>query len=77
MSTPTTEIQVTETRSNGGLSLALVIYATITMLAIRWTGYAALPYLVIFAPVLTVAGILVLILVLSIIAIVAGAGSEQ
>lgn len=54
---------------------ALVVYATITMLAIRWTGFAALPYLVIFAPVLTLTALLVLSLVLSALAVaLSGAG---
>lgn len=62
MTTPT-HVEVKHTPA-----LSILVYITVTLLAVRWSGYALLPYVVIFAPLLTAVGILVLAVVLMVIA---------
>jgi len=68
MTQPTTQPQ--PATPSGAKSLVLpwiIVLATVTMIAARWTGYAALPYLVIFAPLLTWVGVTALAVVLAVV----------
>lgn len=73
MSTPP-RTQV-ETKHSPGLSI--LVYATVTLLAVRWTGYAALPFLVIFAPLLTAMAVLSLAVLLAVVAGVVEAAAKR
>lgn len=76
MTTPT-QSQVAPTQTKHSIGVFTVIVAVVTMLAVRWSGYAALPYIVIFAPVLTLAAVLVLTVVLALIATALTAGGRN
>ena len=66
MTTPT-QPQTVHTQTKQSTGVFTIIVAVVTMLTVRWSGYAALPYIVIFAPVLTLAAVLVLAAVLALI----------
>lgn len=76
MTTPT-QPQATPTQTKHSIGVFTIIVAVVTMLAVRWSGYAALPYVVIFAPVLTLAAVLVLTVVLALIAAALTAGDRN
>ncbi len=74
MTQPTTQTETTTVKSGKSLALPwIIVLATVTLYAVRWTGYAALPWLVIFAPLLTWVGVTALAIVLFIIASIIGA----
>lgn len=78
MTQPTTQPQ--PATPSGAKSLVLpwiIVLATVTMIAARWTGYAALPYLVIFAPLLAWIGITALAVVLALLAGIIAATIER
>lgn len=68
-------IHTHETKQSIGLFT--VIVATVTLFAVRASGFAALPYIVIFAPILTVAAVLILVGVLGVLAAVLTSGEES
>ena len=75
MTQPQTETQPTAERSTAGsINILLLVVVTVTALVARWADFIAIPYVVIFAPLLTVVGIFVLAGVLAIIAAIATAG---
>lgn len=55
----------------------IIVLATITLCAVRWTGYATLPWLVVFAPLLAWIGITALAVVLSLAAAVISAAGRK
>lgn len=68
--TQPTQPQTVTVKTGGGKSLLLpwiLVLTTVTLGAVRWTGYAALPLLVVFAPLLTFVGIIALATVLLVI----------
>lgn len=67
---PKTDNTVETSASGGSLMLAAIL--TATLLAVRVSGYAALPYIVIFAPLLTLAAVAVVTLVLIILVLAIG-----
>lgn len=74
MNDKTTQPQTVTVKPSRSLVLPwILVLATVTLLAVRWTGYATLPFLVIFAPLLTYFGILVLAGVLLVITGIASA----
>lgn len=77
MTTPTQPQAVHTQTTKQSIGVFTIIVAVVTMLAVRWSGYAALPYIVIFAPVLTLAAVLALAVVLSLIAAALTAGGRN
>lgn len=74
MTQPTQSQTATPSSHGPGIPLWIAVLAAITMLTVRWTGYAALPYLVIFAPLLAIIAVLVLAVGLAILAAILGGG---
>lgn len=73
MTAPQPQPQPQVQSRGAGILPFIVILATITMLTARWSGYAALPFVMIFAPLLGYIAVLALGLALMVVAAILAA----